>query len=184
MRSGNRFGNTFLLGAPVLAALSLILSAGGSAAQGVQGGKTREPQAVSNQQLRQAIQVLRSAKTTLEMADHDYGGHRAAAVRDIKAAIHQLRLALANGHKKTTAPVGKNPGPVQGKGPRQREPQAVSDQQLADSIPVLRQTISVLQNANHDYGGHRARAVRDLQAAVRQLEVALKYSRQNNQNKT
>ena len=89
------------------------------------------------------------------MADHDYGGHRVAAVRekkkDVKKAVQRLRLALNHGRKKPKA--GQKKGP--GKGPHQPEPQAVSDKQLADSIPVLQQTISVLQNANHDYGGHR-----------------------------
>jgi hypothetical protein len=179
-----RFGNTFLVGAPVLAALSLLFAAGASAAQRPKGKARTEPQATSNQQLRQAIGVLRSAKLTLEKADHDYGGHRAAAVRDIKAATRQLRLALEHGHKRGTAPAGRGTGSVQSQGPRQREPQVLSDQQLAQAIPVLKQTISFLQNANHDYGGHRARAVHDLRAAVRQLEVALKYSRRHNQNKT
>src|SRR5271170_3583184 len=51
-------------------------------------------QAVSNTQLIEAVQVLRSIKRSLEAADHDYGGHRAAAVRDIGAADHQLFEAL------------------------------------------------------------------------------------------
>jgi hypothetical protein len=31
----------------------------------------------------------------MEAAPHDFGGHKAAAVRDSRAAITQLRLALA-----------------------------------------------------------------------------------------
>jgi hypothetical protein len=181
MRPGIGFRTTFLLGAPVLAALSLLTTACDSAVQLFKGKVRTEPQAASNQHLHQAIQVLRSAKLTLEKADHDYDGHRAAAVREINASVRQLRLALEHGPRRRTALVGKQTG--QGKGARQREPQAVSDQQLADAIPALRRTITVLQNANHDYGGHRANAVRDLHAAVRQLEAALKYSRKHNQNK-
>jgi hypothetical protein len=165
------------------AALSALLLSAEAPAQGKSGGKARtESQAASNKQLRQAIAVLRSAKVTLEMADHDYGGHRAAAVRDINAATRQLRLALNHGQK-NKAGAGKKKGPAPGKGARPAEPQAVSDKQLADTIPVLKQTITVLQNANHDYGGHRAQAVTDVRAAVRQLETALKYSRTHNQNK-
>ena len=165
-----------------LALTALLLATGESAARRQTGGKARtESQAASNKQLRQAIGVLRSAKLTLEMADHDYGGHRVAAVRDIKAATKQLRLALNHGQKKPKAGTGTKKGP--GKGARPQEPQAVSDKQLADSIPVLKQTISVLKGANHDYGGHRAQAVTDLRAAVRQLETALKYSKTHNQNK-
>ena len=179
MISTNRSRQRLVLG---MAALGVMLSAHDAAAQ---GGKGRtETQAASNKQLRQAIGVLRSAKLTLEMADHDYGGHRVAAVRDIKAAMHQLRLALESGHKKPKTGTGAKKGPVQPKGSRPPEPQAVSDQQLVDAIPVLKQTIAVLHKANHDYGGHRAQAVTDLRAAIRQLEAALKFSKTHNQNKT
>ena len=59
----------------------------------------------------------------------------------------------------------------------------ISDQQLAGSIPVLQQTITLLREANHDYGGHRAKAVTDLQKAIRQLEKALDYSKKKDRHK-
>jgi hypothetical protein len=120
-----------------------------------------------NGQLTQALQTIHSTRLVLENADHDYGGHRAAAVRALGGAHHQLRLAL--GIK--AAPKGaKAPAP---KG--NTEPQAQSDMQLAQAIPVLRQTIVVLNSANHDYHGHRADAVRDINEAIVQLDRALKY---------
>lgn len=164
-----------LLAAPLLA----VLLAGPAAAQARKGPrKPREPQQQSNQQLRQALHVLHSVKKTLQAADHDYGGHRAAAVRDVSAAAHQLRLAL--NHGKHSATGKRKPG--QG-GKKPHEPQVLSDQQLAGTIPVLRETITVLRNANHDYGGHRAKAVTDLQMAIHQLEKALAFSKKHNGNK-
>jgi hypothetical protein len=139
-----------------------------------------EPQKLSNHQLHEAIHVLKSVKLTLEQADHDYGGHRAAAVRDVSAAEKQLKLALEHVHH--TRKVGAHqPQPVTGKG--NSEPQALSDAQLAQQVPVLKETIAFLQKADHDYGGHRARAIADLQAAIAQLEKALAYSKEKNANK-
>ena len=186
MVSANPFRKTVFLGAALLASLSLLLVAGEAAAQLKKGGKGNQPRVVSNQELHHAIGVLRSAKRTLEKADHDYGGHRVAAIRDINKAIHQLQLTVKHGHKKGTGTkkgTGVKKGPRTGKGPRQPEPQAVSDAQLAQSIPVLKKTNTGLQHTKHDYGGHRARAVSDLRAAVHQLETALKYSRTRNKNK-
>ena len=41
-----------------------------------------------------AIESLRHAKEHLEHAAHDYGGHRADAIRAIDEAMHQLQICL------------------------------------------------------------------------------------------
>ena len=41
-----------------------------------------------------ALDALEHAKFRLQHADHDFGGHREAALQAIDAAIGQLRLAL------------------------------------------------------------------------------------------
>ncbi len=138
--------------------LGLIAEAGA-------GQTKKEPQAISNAQLRQALNVLQSIKLTLEGADHDYGGHRVKAIADIGKAQKQLNLALKN------APKGKG----KSKGKPMPEPQAISDAQLAESIGFLKQTAELLKMANHDYGGHRAAALADLNQAVHQLHLALKF---------
>jgi hypothetical protein len=61
--------------------------------------------------------------------------------------------------------------------PGGREPQKISNMQLAQAIPVLQQTIVFLNNANHDYHGHRAAAIHDLGQAIGQLQKALAYER-------
>jgi hypothetical protein len=125
-------------------------------------------QPASNVLLLEAIRLLECVRITLQAADHDYGGHRAAAVRDVEAAANQLREALKS------PPVGY---PV----PKTFvTPQVVSDSMLANSIPVLRETETMLREAKHDYGGHRARAMADVKAAIAQLEEALGYSAVNN----
>lgn len=41
-----------------------------------------------------AIEALRSARNDLSQASHDFGGHRADAVRSIDDSIHQLEICL------------------------------------------------------------------------------------------
>jgi hypothetical protein len=138
----------------------------------------REPQKVSNAQLREALHVLQATKKMLEGADHDYGGHRVAAVKAIGAVERQLRLALGTqtNPKKTGKPGNQGTRPGKGGG-KQPEPQAISNLQLADAIVILEKTATFLEKADHDYGGHRAAAVRDLGVAVRQLKLALKFEK-------
>ena len=136
----------------------------------------REPQKQSNAQLREALHVLQATKKTLEGADHDYGGHRVKAIKDIGAAEHQLKLALKSQHKKTGKTGGGKAGAGKGKA-KGNEPQNVSNLQLADAIVILQRTETFLEKADHDYGGHRVAAVRDLKVAVQQLKTALKFEK-------
>ena len=138
-------------------------------------GAKREPQRISNAQLREGLQVLQATKKMLQSADHDYGGHRVNAIKAIDAAEHQLKRALRSQHKGKT--VGSKPG-KSGKGTGQQpEPQNISNLQLANAIGILTQTRTLLEKADHDYGGHRAAAVRDIGVAIQQLKTALKYEK-------
>jgi hypothetical protein len=73
----------------------VLLTQGVASADGRSGKKQREPQAVSNSQLSEAIAVLEQTEAVLKGADHDYGGHRAATVKAVHHAIDQLKKALA-----------------------------------------------------------------------------------------
>jgi hypothetical protein len=42
-----------------------------------------------------AIREMQDAIAYLEAAPHDFGGHKVAAIRDTRAAIEQLRRAMA-----------------------------------------------------------------------------------------
>lgn len=174
---GNCFqnaGKVFSAVKPLLAGLIVIcLASPGPAARG-QATK-REPQKVSNAQLREGLHVLQATKKMLQGADHDYGGHRVEAIKAIDAAEHQLQLALRSQHKGKGAGA-KTEKSRTGKG-KQPEPQKISNLQLADAIVILVRTRELLQKADHDYGGHRAAAVRDIGVAIKQLKTALKYEK-------
>jgi hypothetical protein len=135
------------------------------------GGKKPEPQPVSDHQLVKAIRTLQLTNHVLKSADHDYGGHRLAAVKKVKAAQQQLVMALQYAKKKPKVPKDF------GTGQFTPEPQALSNFQLQGGIDILENTVSYLKKANHDYGGHRIAAIHDLRQAIQELQTALKYEK-------
>ena len=60
-----------------------------AAAQTVRSEAAEHPRLVT------AIRELEQAIRYLEAAPHDFSGHKAAAIRDSRAAIFELRAALA-----------------------------------------------------------------------------------------
>jgi hypothetical protein len=104
------------------------------------------------------VKELHDVKGLLERADHDYKGHRAAAVKEITAAIH----ALHPGHKHHHH--GK-------KGKKGGESQALSDAQLRESIKVLNGVLAQLSRAP---GEPALKAAAHVTNAVKDLELALK----------
>lgn len=133
----------------------------------------------SGQELHEALQILHHVNHTLKHADHDYGGHRVHAVKAIGQAEHQLDLIVEHHHKHHKT---KHPHAGQ-KGKGQPEPQKLSDAQLAQSIPALHAAANFISHANHDFGGHRTKALKDIHHAVTQLQEALKYSAAHNAGK-
>jgi uncharacterized membrane protein YdfJ with MMPL/SSD domain len=167
----NRSHRVSLLRAiPVFAAMALLAPAASVLAQ----KKTKAPTKHSNEELVASIVKLHAIKHTLEKADHDYGGHRAAAVTAVKGAAHELKLALEHANKGKSAP--KNTKDVGSGNPTQ----ILSNKELAASIPALKHTHNVLQQGDNDYGGHRAKAVTELSTAITQLEKALVYIKGKN----
>ena len=59
-------------------------------AQGTAARERREP----HPEIRKAITALERAKSDMQHASHDFGGHRVAALAACDKAIEQLRLAL------------------------------------------------------------------------------------------
>jgi hypothetical protein len=52
-------------------------------------------EAANHPRIAAAIRELEEAIRYLEAAPHDFGGHKVAAIRDSRAAVTQLRAALA-----------------------------------------------------------------------------------------
>ena len=88
--------------------------------------------------------LLVQAYTTLEQADHDYKGHRIAAMKQIEAAGKLLGVTIGGG----------------GKG---HEKQAVSDEQLRVAQGLLQQARS----------GLSGKPLKHVNKALQQLSIAL-----------
>ena len=65
-----------------------------SAAAQAQPALTIQQEEAAHPRLVKAIHEMRDALAELEAAPNDFGGNKAAAVRDTKQAIHSLKKAL------------------------------------------------------------------------------------------
>jgi hypothetical protein len=134
-------------------------------------------QSVSNQMLAGVMPVLTTLDTSLTSAFQDYNGHKALAIKDILAADKQLAAALdlVGASNLTSASTASTTGarPVS---------QAASDAVLSAALPVLQSAITTLEQADSDYGGHKATAIQDLIAAETQLNEAIAYSAAHDKN--
>jgi hypothetical protein len=86
-------------------------------------------------------------------------------------AIVTLILALAMPASVPAAPP-KNPPPAPAAAPA-----AELHPEIHDAIAALRNARMHMQHAAHDFGGHRADALRATDEAIHQLEICLKYDR-------
>jgi hypothetical protein len=91
-----------------------------------------------------AVTLLDDAYATLAQADHDYKGHRVAAMKLIKLAVEDLG------------------GKISGHG-RGREPQGTSDAQLRAAEGLLQQAVTGLSGS----------ALNHVNRAVNQINTAL-----------
>ena len=104
----------------------------------------------------QLIKQLETIRANLNKADHDYEGHRATAVREITHAIHFLQHGE------------KHPKPAEHfKAGAHKEPQALSDAQL-------KQSLAALQSLKIPLGKHQTEVEAALQKAMSSLKIALK----------
>ena len=96
------------------------------------------------------VPMLKQALTLLEKADHDYEGHRVAAIKEIRGILHALANPT-NGQTNSTPGVRQPPnGPPRGGRNKQRaprnpqEPQAASDALMNQAQELLVQASSGL----------------------------------------
>ena len=71
-------------------ALVALGAAGASWAQ-----RSRQQEAAEHPRIAAAIAAINDAVAYMQAAPHDFGGHKAAAIEASRAAVTQLRLALA-----------------------------------------------------------------------------------------
>jgi hypothetical protein len=127
------------------------------------------------------LSELKEVGQLLVKANHDYQGHRAEALKQVKMAAHALHPHhhnKANGNSGTgtsnslrTAPRKSNLQQVQGKQNAQAEPQTVSDSQLKQAHDKL--TGIAGQMGGQSGNARHTKALQHIQAAIKELETAL-----------
>jgi hypothetical protein len=115
-----------------------------------------------------ALFELREARSELKAAGHNFGGHRREAIRDIDSAVGQLEKALKfSGDKR----------PFKGNPKAEVYKKYATYPHIRHAVVELKETVSELKAASHNYGGHRQRALDATRAAITQLEVCIKFAK-------
>ena len=114
-----------------------------------------------------AVHELKETRVELKEAKHDFGGHREKALKAVDAALVQLELALKEGGDPFRA-VKVNP---------ELYKKFEHHPHMHRALHELKEARVELKEAKHDFGGHREKALRDVDFAIEQLELALKFAR-------
>src|SRR5262249_42846697 len=132
----------------ILAAMLLsVVSFAQGMPRGLKAGGERHPA------IHQAIQALEAAKGDLQNAAHDYCGHRVAALESANRAINQLGLAIQCDRTSDAS------GPVLGAVPVSAGSAGERHPNIRRAVNALERAKTDLQNAAHDFCGHRVEAL-------------------------
>jgi len=119
------------------------------------------------------IPLLKQALTLLEKADHDYEGHRAAAIKEIRGILHALANPAngqGNNQANSTPGVRQPPnGPPRGGRNKQRPPRNLQEPQAA-SDALMNQAKELLVQAS---GGLTDIPLQRINEAIAQIHTAL-----------
>jgi hypothetical protein len=133
----------------------------------------------SNQNVWQVHHRIDGAIDQLQHDDRDYGGHRDAAIADLSRARGQLAAAeqYAVHHD------GDNPACFRAFGPDGGSDvpwgvrgQGASNRDIWHVRAWVDNLVAQLNRDERDYGGHKAAAIRDLQAARVQMYAAERFA--------
>jgi hypothetical protein len=114
-----------------------------------------------------ALHELKETRIELKEAAHDFGGHREKALKAVDAAIIQIEIAL----KEAGDPFKALKVDAAHYKKYDHHPH------IHRAIAELKETRVELKEAKHDFGGHREKALKDVNYAIEQLELALKFAR-------
>ena len=128
-------------------------------------------------EIRKAINALERARTDLQNAAHDYCGHRAEALEATDNALRQLRLALESDRASLRTPPSAASAFAFEKAAYAAPAADERHPNIRAAIDALEHAKTDLQNAAHDYHGHRVEALEAVNHALEQLHLALDCDR-------
>ena len=109
----------------------------------------------------------RKAHKELRESRHNYGGHRDKALDALDSAIHQMEKTLEAAGDPY---VGYTP-------PRETYREYGDHPHLRHSLHEMREARTQLKDTRHNFGGHRDKAIHDLDEAIYQIEKCIEYAR-------
>jgi len=122
---------------------------------------------VRHERLHIALHEMREARGELRTAAHNFGGHREKALEAVNASIRQIEEALRA--------VGDN---VKGIAPAGEVYKRYKHHpHIHYAIEATREARAFMLAAKHDFKGHREAAIRDMDVALDQLQLCLKFAR-------
>ncbi len=157
----------FLLGSYSNLSLSVAIVAASLVSLG--GSASKAIAAPAHPAMHHALFELQEAKSELRNAKRDFGGHRAKALEACDAAAKQLEISLESKGDAYKGLKGRDVGlykKYNGAHPH-----------INHAIVELREAAVEMRAAKHDFGGHRVQALRDVEFAIEQLELAVKFAR-------
>ncbi len=115
------------------------------------------------------IPLLKQALSLLEKADHDYDGHRVAAIKDIRGILHALANPT-NGQANSTPGVRQPPNGLPRVGRNKQRPQRNPQEPQAASDALMNQAKDLLVQAS---GGLTDIPLQRVNEAISQIYTAL-----------
>ncbi len=112
---------------------------------------------------------LRDAHKELKESKHTFGGHKEKALHAIHAAIKQVELILEN----TGDNVKEAPRPVATS--RRNMRKYKHHPHLHHALHEAKHAHHQIKESKHDFGGHREKALHDINHAIEQIELCLKH---------
>jgi hypothetical protein len=117
--------------------------------------------------IHQALYELREAKTELKEASPTFGGHRVKALEAVNAAIDQLEKALK---------FSGDPRPYKGDPKAEVYKKYKSYPHIRHAAYQLKETVTELKEASHNYGGHRVKALEAIDVAITELQACIRFA--------
>ena len=114
-----------------------------------------------------ALFEMREAHKELKAANHNFGGHREKALEALDAAAKQTEIALIAAGD----PFGVfTPPPDIYRGYKNAP-------HLRHSVVEMREALKEMRGAGHDFGGHREKAIKDIEAAIVQVDHCIEFAK-------
>ena len=136
------------------------------------GGAKKEKKKLHHPHLHHALYELHDARHELKISKYNFGAHKEKAILAINDAIKHIELSLI-AH-------GDNIKAVATKRDLQEHHKKYSHHpHLHHAVHELKHAHKEMHESSHDFGGHRKAALRDIHAAIHQIEILLKEARRD-----